>query len=90
MTKTIKFNKYHVTNGTTKARCVYTLDNRVDGRKCVTIYAKDYNGALGVVLGDLYSNNSDSMTDYFETGKAVLFEGHPLYAVARARVEGWA
>ena len=32
-------------------------------------------------------NNSDSMTDYFETDKVVLFENHPLYQKARSFVE---
>jgi hypothetical protein len=83
----IKFNMHHVTNGTVKARCHYSLDNRVDGRKCVTIYAKDYGHALGVVLTDVYHNDTDSQTDYFDQGRAVLFEDHPFYAAARARAE---
>lgn len=83
----IKFNKHHVTNGSIKARCHYSLDNRMDGRKCVTIYAKDYVGDLGRILADAYENDTDTMTDYFDQGRAVLFEGHPLYLVARARAE---
>jgi len=89
MTKTtkIKFNKYHVTNGTTKARCFYSLDNRVDERKCVTIYAKDYTHNLKKIFDDLYQNDTDSMTDLFDEGKVVLFEGHSLYSLARKRAE---
>lgn len=86
----VKFNKHHVTNGTTKARCWYSLDNRVDNRKCVTIYHKDYTNALGEVFADTtaeYVNNTDSMTDYFEKGRVVLFEGDALYAAARERAE---
>ena len=83
----IKFNKHHVTNGEVKARCFYSLDNRVDGRKCVTIYAKDYDRNLGRVLGEAYVNDTDSASDYFDQGRAVLFEGHELYAAARARAE---
>lgn len=83
----IKFNKHHVTNGIVKARCHYSLDNRVDGRKCVTIYAKDYTGELGQVFADGYVNDTDTMTDYFEKGRVVLFADHPLYAVARQRAE---
>ena len=85
----IKFNRYFVTNGTAKARVHYALDNRIDGRKCVTMYAKDYSGALYDVFGEAYQNNSDIRTDYFEHGKAVLFEDSPLYAAARARVESF-
>lgn len=83
----IKFNRHHVTNGTVKARIWYSLDNRVDGRKCVTMYAKDYGGDLGKIFGDEYKNDTDTMTDYFDTGKVSLFENHPLYQVARDRAE---
>ena len=84
----IRFNRYYVTNGTTKARVHYALDNRTDGRRCVTLYAKDYSDALDVVLGDaLYVNDTDFQTDYFDKGRAVIFEGHQLYLPARARAE---
>ena len=70
----IRFNRYYVTNGTTKARVHYALDNRTDGRRCVTLYAKDYSDALDVVLGDaLYVNDTDFQTDYFDKGRAVIF-----------------
>jgi hypothetical protein len=85
---TIKFNAHNVTNGTDKARVHYSLDNRTDGRKCVTIYAKDYGHALGRVIKDgEYKNDTDSQTDYFDKGRVVLFEGHALYAAARKRAE---
>ena len=85
--KMIKFNKYNVTNTDTKvkARVHYSVDNRIDGQKCVTIYAKDYNDALGNIFNTEYENNTDTMTDYFEKGKVVIFENHPEYAAARAR-----
>jgi hypothetical protein len=83
----IKFNKFNVTNGTDKAKVHYSLDNRGDGRACVTIFAKDYGHALGHIFFEEYINNTDSMTDYFEKGRVVLFADHPLYAVARARAE---
>ena len=82
---TIKFNRYHVTNGIEKARVFYSLDNRTDGRKCVTLYARDYDLALGRVLGNAYRNETDPTSDYIDAGKAVLFEDHPLYETARAR-----
>ena len=86
-TTAIKFQKHYVTNGQAKARVFYSLDNRVDGKSCVTLYAKDYGHALGAVLGGAYSNDTDSQSDYFDQGKAVLFVGHPLYAAARQRAE---
>ena len=84
--KMIKFNKFYVTDGTTKARCRYSLDNRVDGRKCVTIYAKDYSDNLAAIF-DEYQNDTDSRTDYFERGRVQLFKNHPQYAAARCRGE---
>jgi hypothetical protein len=85
----IKFQKFAVVNAATKAkaRVSYSLDNRTDGRKCVTIYAKDYGHALYSVLPSDYKNETEIMTDYFDKGKAVLFEGHPLYETARLSVE---
>jgi hypothetical protein len=89
MTNNIRFNRYHVTNGTVKARVHYSLDNQWDGRRCVTIYAKDYNGKLGVIFAgdESYTNRTDTQTDYFDKGHVDLFEGHPLYAAARVRAE---
>ena len=85
---TIKFNLYNVTDGTHKARCFYSLDNRCDERKCVTIYARDYGSDLGKMFDAAdYKNDTDSMTDYFDEGRVVLFEDHPMYEHARARVE---
>ncbi len=84
----VKFQKYYVAGNGAKAKVWYSLDNRIDGRKCVTIYAKDYDRALSVVFsGAGYTNNTDTQTDYFDKGKVVLFEGNPLYAAARARAE---
>jgi hypothetical protein len=83
----IKFNKYNVTDTETKikARVFYSIDNRIDGKKCVTLYAKDYDRALGKIFSNEYKNESDSMTDYFDEGHVVLFENHPLYTSARER-----
>ena len=84
----IKFNKHNVTDTETKikARVLYSLDNRIDGRKCVTIYAKDYDRSLGKNFNE-YENDTDTMTDYFDAGRVILFEDHPLYKQARERAE---
>ncbi len=84
---TIKFNKFNVTNGTDKARVFYSLDNRVDGRRVVTLYAKDYMHALAPIFHSDTENNSDYQTDYVETDMVRIFEDNPLYAAARARAE---
>jgi hypothetical protein len=84
---TIKFNKFQVTDGTNKARVFYSLDNRHDGQKVVTLYAKDYMHALRPIFGAETENNSDYQTDYVETDTVRIFENSPLYAAARARAK---
>lgn len=83
----IKFQKFYVTDGTAKARVHYSIDNRTDGRKCVTIYAKDYGHALGSMFADEYENRTDTQSDYFDKGTVRLFETSQHYAAARARAE---
>ena len=86
----IRFMKHYVTDGSVKARVWYSMDNRRDGRKCVTLYAKTYDDGrrLGEILPDQYVNETDFHTDYFEKGRVVLFEDHGLYPAARQRAEG--
>ncbi len=84
----VKMMKFYVTNGAEKARVWYSRGALVDGRDCVTIYAKDYTGALGRVFADQsapYENNTDTMTDYFEKGRVRVFPDSPLWADACAR-----
>ena len=83
----VKFNKYHVTDGINKARVSYHLDNRIDGRKVVTLYAKTCLELLGKIIPDASTNDSDYQTDYVMSDTVRLFEDHPLYAAARARAE---
>ena len=86
----IKFLQFSVKNTATgeSARVHYSLDNRVDGRKCVTIYAKDYGHAIGRIFAGVaaYKNDTDSMTDYFDQGTVRIFETDAIYAEARAAV----
>jgi hypothetical protein len=60
----IKFNKHNVINTETKvkARVHYSLDNRVDGRKCVTLYAKDYKNNLDTLFADSFEDNTEMLT----------------------------
>lgn len=78
----IKLRKYFVTNGVVKARVWYSISSRVDKRNAVTIYAKDWDRNLGKIFSGIYQNETDSMSDYFDQGKVVLFEDHPLYSEA--------
>jgi hypothetical protein len=83
----IKFNKHNIrdTKSGIKARVHYSVDNRIDGRKCVTLYAKSCLEPLHQVISDGYINDTDIMTDYFDNGRVVLFEDNPLYPAARSR-----
>lgn len=83
MSSAITFNLHAVVNTQTKAkaRVHYSVGNRIDGRACVTIYAKDYGNELFDVFGDC-ENNSDMMTDYFEKSRFVVFADSPLYSAA--------
>lgn len=89
MTTSIKFQHHYVTNGTTKVKVGYSLDNRADQRKCVTIYSDSYGRGLSEMLKEFVrvENDTDSMTDYFDKDRATFYEGHPLYAALRARAE---
>ena len=70
----IKFNKFNVTDTETKkkAKVNYSLDNRIDERKCVTLYAQKYDNILGEIFADSYKNETDTLTDYFDKGKLVV------------------
>lgn len=86
----IKFNQHHILNTETgvKARVSYHVGTRTDGRAAVTIYAKDYGHDLAKALPAAeYQNNTDSMTDYFEHGRVVLFADNPLYPAALATAQ---
>jgi hypothetical protein len=83
----MKFNRHNITDGTNKARVFYSLDNHISGNKCVIIRDKDWAGNLDKLFPAAYKNDSDSMTDYFEKGRVILFEDHPLYAQAREVAE---
>ena len=82
----IKFNKHNVVNTETKEKCRvhYSVDNHISGKPCVTLYAKSVLDKLSPVFADAV-NNSDYMTDYFESDRVRLFEDHEHYEAARER-----
>jgi hypothetical protein len=91
-TADIRFQLFAVVNKTNgqKARAFYSLDNRADGRRCITIYDKDYGRDLLKVFDGTdvaYENDTDSMTDYFDKGRVRIFETSSLYVEARKAVE---
>lgn len=83
----IVFLAYAVKKGGMKARVHYSAHTDSNGRKCVTIYSKDYDRALGEIFAAGYKNDTDTMTDYFDKGRVTIYEGHPLYEKAMERVK---
>jgi len=83
----IQFNKHAVVNKTNgeKAKVFYSLNNRIDGRECVTLYEKEYKRNLQKVFDSGVKNDSDSMTDYFETSRITFFKDSPFYEKAKER-----
>lgn len=54
----------------------------------LTIYAKDYgNMSKEISAAFKVENNSDSMTDYFETSHIRVNPDHPLYAEVRKALD---
>lgn len=84
---TIKLMKHYVTDGETKARVWYNKGNYVDGFPGVTIYAKDYGNKLSAYFPGKVKNESEIMTDYFDTDSVRLGPGDENYEVALARAE---
>jgi TFIIF-interacting CTD phosphatase-like protein len=85
----IKFGKFNVTNTANgaKARVTYSHTTLIDGRECVTLYAKSYLNDLHKVFSDtaIYQNDTDPMSDYFDAGRVRIFSSHPLFSEAAAR-----
>lgn len=67
-------------------RCFYSLDNNRDHAPSVSISCRDCSGSLP---SDLFTvrNDTDLMTDYFDTDRATLTPEHPLYKFARYAAE---
>ena len=83
----IELQAYAVKKGKMKARVHYSAHTDTKGRKCVTIYSKDYDRTLGEIFAAGYQNDTDSQTDYFDKGRVNIYEGHPLYEKAMERVK---
>lgn len=82
----IKFQRYYVTNGNVKARVSYSHSTLIDGRECVTLYAKDYTRQLGAIF-DEYENATDYQTDYFDEGHVRIFPDSPYWPAVMERVK---
>ena len=84
----LKFNKHNVADTVTKAkaRVWYDLDNHISERPCVWVHAKDFQSGrtLAALMADAFKDDTERNADFFDMGKVVLFEGHPMYEAARA------
>ena len=80
----IKFNMHNVINTETgaKAKVDYNHGKNIDGRECVTVYSKDCLQKLYPVFGKGIKNESDSMTDYFESDSYTIYPENDLFAAA--------
>lgn len=80
-----------MTNGSDKARVSYGVDSLLGlGRKCVAIYAKDWDESLVRILSTIPAQRQaiDPMDDNpGDRAVVVLFEDHPLYQAARLCAE---
>lgn len=85
----ISFHKYYVTDGKTKARVHYS-DNvaAASMKRCITLYEKDYENNLPKVLEDV-RNDTDIMTDYFESNRYTVVEGTPEYETLYGKLKEW-
>jgi hypothetical protein len=86
-TSTIRFfsNGIRVNGLRELCKVCYSIDGRHDGRECVTIYERsnNYNVRIPSDLFDV-ENDTDIMTDYFDTDSVCIYPDHPLYPFARA------
>ena len=68
---------------------LYGRDGSKECREAVVIYAKHYERFSDDIRQALtVENNSDSMTDYFETDRIVIEKSNPLYNEIIGK--GWA
>lgn len=84
-TTSIKFfwNGIKVNGSRELIKCFYDLDNNREHSPSVSIYAKGYGAELPTDIF-VVSNDTDLITDYFDTDSATLTPAHPLYKYARA------
>lgn len=79
----ITFRKHFVKNATTgaKARVRYSKGSLISrpGVQCVTIYAKDHGEQLSKVFASGVQNDTELVSDYFETDRVRIFEDDALF-----------
>lgn len=78
----IKFNKYCVSNGVTKAKVWYSTYKNKEGRSVVCLIEKECSRNILDVFPDLAKNESDCRIDYFEDSTVRFLEGSQYYDAA--------
>lgn len=81
----IKFKRYSVedTDLKIKAKVLYHVYKRENGVGCVELCELDFGNLKKILRGE-YENNTDMRIDFFEKGRVLLLDTHPLYAAALA------
>lgn len=82
------YNGLRLNGSRALVKCSYSIDNsRRTDSPCVTITAE----RGGSLPRDLFpvENETDLMTDYFDTDHATITAAHPLYPFARAAAVKW-
>lgn len=74
----VKIGKHGVRFGGKYSPAWYSKTALVNGKKCVTIYAKDILKDLPRELGQV-ENNTEIQTDYFESDRVRFMEGTAEY-----------
>lgn len=76
---TIKVLKHEIKVNGKYIRTRYSKGGLIERfpKETITVYAKGYCDKLLIELSPL--NDSDSMTDYFETDRTRILPSHPLY-----------
>lgn len=85
-----KFNKYFVTDGINKAKVYYSYSPAtatVSGREMITIYARESDQLKG--LFDEIENDSDVMTDYFESDRVRIFPNDSRFQPLLSKMKEW-
>lgn len=87
--KTLQFNKYYVTDGINKARVSYSPHiMRSNNKKCITLYEKGYDKSFTDVF-DSFEDDTDIMTDYFDTRKVRITEDMKEFSPLLEKVKSW-
>lgn len=89
----ITFNKHNVKTSNNKARVYYSRNVWAKSAPdmpvaTININAKDYGEQLSSIFGKV-RNDTDLMTDYFETDTVTYYEGSAMYDELDVLLQGW-